>query len=106
MEKNWIQRFLDEEDRIFAKLKEIDKFQKKHGEFECRYITKGFTDRTAFYQIVGETPRKYILKWVLGESPYPNWGIEVKLPKKQVQQMILNRDHLDSLVKDRKRKND
>lgn len=105
MEKNWIQNFFEEEKRIFVELKEIDEFQKERGEFECRYITKGFTDRIAFYQIVGETPRKYILNWVLGESPYPDWGKEVKLPKRQVQQMILGRDSFENRIKNKQREN-
>lgn len=105
MEKNWLERFFEEEDRVFAELKEIDEFQRERGEFECRFIRKGFADRVAFYQIVGETPRKYILNWVLGESPYPDWGVEVKLPKKKVQQMILGRDSFENRIKERKGEN-
>jgi hypothetical protein len=105
MRKNWFQKFFEEEKRVLSELKEIDEYQRKKCEFDCRYITKGFADRTAYYQIIDETPRKYILKWVLGEDPYPDWGTEVKLPKKQVQQMILGRDQFDDRNKERKKKN-
>lgn len=105
MEKNYFQLLHEEEQRLFEEIKEIDEFQKERGEFYCRYITKSFADRKAFYQICEETPRKYILKWILGEDPYPGWGVEVKLPKKEVQKMIEGRDYFENIIKERKKAN-
>lgn len=103
MEKTCFQNILDEEDKRFRKLIEIDRNQKLVNEYVCRYIIKSFADRKAFYQIVDETSRKYILKWVLGESPYPDWGLEIKLPKKKVQDLINGRDHFDEFINQRRK---
>lgn len=100
---NYFQRRLIEDKRIYNEIKEIDEFQRERGEFDCRYITKSFADSKAFYQIVDETPRKYILKYVLGEYPYPSWGQEVKLSKKEVQKMIVGRDYFDKIIQERKK---
>lgn len=105
MEKNFFQKFLEEEQKAFQLISEIDEFQKERGEFYCRYITKSFADRKAFYQIVGETPKKYILKWVLGEDPYPDWGAEVRLFKTEVQKMISGRDYFENIIQERKMAN-
>ncbi len=70
-------------------------FKRKKGELDCRLIETGFADRSTCYQIVAETKRKYILKWVAGEDPYPDWGAEIKLFKKHVQEMILERDRIE-----------
>lgn len=103
MKKTIFQNFLDEEDKRFRKLIEIDRHQKLVNEYVFRYIFKSFADRKAFYQIVDETPRKYIIKWVLGESPYPDWGLEVKLPKKNVQDLINGRDHFEEFINQRRK---
>jgi hypothetical protein len=102
MDKNYFEKFIEEERRVFEEIHEIDQFQKKNNEYDCRYITKSFADRKAFYQIVDETPRKYILKWVLGEDPYPEWGIEVKLFKKDVEKIIKGRDYFENIISLRK----
>jgi hypothetical protein len=100
---DYFQRMLLEDKRIFDEINEIDEFQRGRGEFDCRYITKSFADSKAFYQIVGETPRKYILQYVLGEYPYPSWGVEVKLSKKEVQKMIGGRDYFEKIIQERKK---
>jgi len=105
MEENFFEKFFKEEQRIFTELKEIDEFQKEKGEYDCRYITKGFTDRKAYYQIIGETKLKYNLAWVLGEDPYPGWGNHVRLYKREVQKMIQGRDRFDNFVKEKRKAN-
>lgn len=105
MEKNFFQIFHEEEQRLFAELKEYDQHQKNRGEFDCRYITKSFADRKAFYQIVGETPKKYVLQWILGEDPFPDWGIEVKLPKREVEEIIRARDKFENIIIEKRKSN-
>lgn len=102
MEKSYFEKFIEEERRIFKELSEIDKFQKEQGIYYCRYIVKSFADRNAYYQIVDETPRKYILKWVLGEDPYPEWGVEVRLFKNYVRKKIKQRDNFEKIISLRK----
>jgi hypothetical protein len=103
MEDNFFKQFFEEEKRLLEELKAYDEHQKEKGEFLYRYITKGFTDRIAYYQIYSETKRKYSLKWVLGEDPFPQWGAEVRLWKKDVEKMIEGRDYFESLNKERKK---
>ncbi len=98
MEKSFFEKFIEEENRIFEELNEIDQFQKSQKVFHCRYIVKPFADRKAYYQIVDETARKYILQWVLGEDPYPEWGYEVKLFKKDVEKIIKRRDNFEKTI--------
>lgn len=102
MENNFFKKFFEEEKRILEELQAYDKHQKERGEFVCRYIIKGFADRSAYYQIFGETKRKYLLKWVLGEDPYPNWGTEVRLWKREVEKIIEGRDYFEGLIKEKK----
>ena len=102
MEKSYFEKFIEEEKRIFKELDEIDKFQKERGQYDCRYIIKPFADRKAYYQIVDETHRKYILQWVLGEDPYPEWGCEIKLFKTYVQKKIKQRDNFENVISLRK----
>ena len=105
MKKNFFEKFIEKENRLFKRLEKVDEVQREKGDYNYRYITMGFADRTAYYQIIEETPRKYILGWVLGESPYPDWGSVVKLPKKEVQKMIDGRDHFADMIKERKKGN-
>lgn len=106
MKKSFFEKFIEEENRIFKELDEIDQFQKSNGKYDCRYITKSFADRKAYYQIVDETPRKYVLQWVLGEDPYPEWGGDVKLFKKNVEKIIKRRDKFENIISLRKKLKD
>jgi uracil DNA glycosylase len=105
MKRDFFQEFIEEEQRLYEELTAVDQHQREKGEYKYRYITKSFADRKAFYQVVEETSRTYILIWVLGEDPYPSWGNEVKLSKKEVQKLIDGRDYFENIIKERKKAN-
>lgn len=78
-------------------LRELDLACKRQKQIIGRFVSNGFTDRQALYVVVDESPKKYLLRFAWGESPNPNWGREIKLSKKEVQEMILGRDKLETL---------
>lgn len=91
------EEFILEQNERFKLLKELDLACKKKHQFIGRFVFNGFAGRQAVYLIVDETPQKYLLRFVLGESPNPNWGREIKLYKNKVEKMIRGRDKIEKI---------
>ncbi len=89
--------FIAKQNADLKLLQELDLACKKKKQFIGRFVSVGFTDRTALYVVVDETPKKYILRFALGESIYPDWGIETKLFKTEVEELILGRDYIETI---------
>lgn len=91
------EEYLLEQDNDLNILQELDLVCKKKKQFIGRYVSVGFTDRTALYVVVEETPKKYLLRFAWGESQYPDWGDEIRLYKKNVEDMIFGRDFIETV---------
>ena len=73
-------------------------FKNPKGEIFYRFVENSYADGQCYFQVVGETNRKFILKWVFGEGPNPYWGREVKIFKNQVRNMIKGRDEIQKII--------
>lgn len=89
------EEFISKQNADFKLLQELDIACKKKKQFIGRFVSVGFTDRTALYVVVDETPKKYLLRFAWGESLNPSWGSEIKLNKKEVEEMIKGRDSIE-----------
>ena len=92
-----IQEYIVKQKSDLKVLQDLDFKCKEKNQFIGRFVFVGFTDRKSLYVVVDETPKKYLLRFAWGESAYPNWGNEIKLNKKEVEEMILGRDHIETI---------
>ena len=97
-----ILKYLNQQDKFFNQMLEIDKEFKGKNEVIGRFISMSVLDSKGYYRIVGETARRYILEYVyaLDECAiyiYPEWGSAVKLPKQRIMKILKGQDKMTEI---------
>lgn len=92
-----IQEYIVKQKSDLKVLQDLDFKCKENNQIIGRFISVGFADRKCLYVVVDETSSKYLLRFAWGESVHPDYGTEIKLNKKEVEEMILGRDHIETI---------
>lgn len=92
-----IKKFKAKQNSDFKILQDLDLKCKQQNQIIGRYILVGFADRKCLYVVVDESANKYLLRFAIGESVFPDWGNEINLPKNKVEEMINGRDTIENI---------